>query len=313
MIVFVIFALINTFVVKHYILTILDIVAFFIFLVTFLNLRKTCDIEKSTYIAAVFLAVFMYLYVFFNQNNDFGLIWSISIPILAISILGHKKGLILSAIYYFLLFFILLYGVYFWEDPNWNMAALLRLMIASTVLVVTLFVTEYSLYNMHINMKILSNTDALTSLYNRRKIDEIIRVEYENFQRYDMELSLCILDIDNFKEVNDTYGHAKGDMVLKELADILKSNTRKTDKIGRWGGEEFIIIMPHTRIFNAVETIKKIQEKIKSYEFKDVGQITCSFGVTFADDKKKSIEKIFINADNKLYQAKRDGKDKIVS
>ena len=129
-------------------------------------------------------------------------------------------------------------------------------------------------------LKELVITDKLTNLYNRRKIENLIQAEINRSQRFQSNFALVLLDIDHFKEVNDTYGHQVGDIVLIEFSNILKETLRKTDFIGRFGGEEFMIICPEineNKIFNVIESLRL---KIANSSFEKVGHKTASFGIT---------------------------------
>jgi diguanylate cyclase (GGDEF)-like protein len=306
------FGIINFFVTHNYLISFLDVIVFTIFLVSFIDLKKTQNIDKATKIGIAFISIFMFTFAIINHNQSFGLIWSIFFPIFAMVMMGHKKGLIASLLYYLILYLIFFYGLFYWENSNWDLLSFLRFIITSFVLIFAIFIMEYTVYKMQINLKKISITDPLTGLYNRRKTDETMQKEYENFRRYDISLSICILDIDNFKHINDTYGHAAGDKVLMQLSEILKNNTRKTDTIGRWGGEEFIIIMPHTNINEAFVNIKKIKQEINSFQFEEIKHLTCSFGMSEAQNKEENKEKLFIKMDENLYKAKNTGKNKIV-
>jgi diguanylate cyclase (GGDEF)-like protein/PAS domain S-box-containing protein len=156
----------------------------------------------------------------------------------------------------------------------------------------------------------LSITDALTGIYNRLKIDKVLSYEIEQSIRYDTKLSVILVDVDNFKMVNDTFGHQAGDSVLKEIALVLNGACRKSDSVGRWGGEEFLIVLPKTDIKRAKEVAIKLQKEIEAFEFSHVVSKTCSFGVsTFekSDNEAKLVEK----ADEALYEAKREGKNRV--
>ncbi|WP_428739573.1 GGDEF domain-containing protein [Sulfurimonas sp.] len=309
---FIVFGFINFFVTQNYLVSLLDAIALMVFLLSFSDLKKTQHINKAATIGIALISIFMFTFAIINHNQSFGLIWSIFFPIFAMVMMGHKKGLIASLIYYIILYSILFYGLFYWENSSWDMLSLVRLVITSFVLMFAIFIMEYSVYKMEINLQNISITDQLTGLYNRREIDETMQKKYECFQRYEMCLSICIIDIDNFKQVNDTYGHATGDNVLVQLSEILKENTRKTDTVGRWGGEEFIVIMPHTDINNAFEHIKQIKQKINSFQFEEIGHLTCSFGMSEAEHREENVEQLFLKADKKLYEAKNSGKDKIV-
>jgi len=153
--------------------------------------------------------------------------------------------------------------------------------------------------------------DSLTEIFNRKHIDYMLQKETEEAKRYATPLSVIFCDIDHFKHVNDKFGHKVGDSVLEELAKIMKKNIRKSDILGRWGGEEFLIILPHTSLKDAINVAKKLQNAIRKHNFSHVGHITCSFGVTeFRMDD--SIYRLMIRVDQALYEAKRSGRDKII-
>jgi len=153
--------------------------------------------------------------------------------------------------------------------------------------------------------------DSLTGLFNRKHIDYMLQKEVEEAKRYNHPLSVIFCDIDHFKDINDKYGHKVGDIVLEHLARIMKQHIRISDIIGRWGGEEFLIILPNTPINEALTVAKKLQYEIRNYKFPKVGKITCSFGIT-EFKQKDSIYRLMIRVDQALYDAKRGGRDLIV-
>lgn len=158
----------------------------------------------------------------------------------------------------------------------------------------------------------LSLTDPLTSLANRRKIDndfdELVRL----FKRYRTPFSVVIADIDKFKSINDTYGHEVGDMVLKKFAKILRSNTRSTDKVGRWGGEEFIVLCPNSKLDEAQAVAEKLRVEISNTYFPVVGKVTTSFGISEFKDED-DVNSCLKRADEALYAAKNSGRNKVVA
>lgn len=156
----------------------------------------------------------------------------------------------------------------------------------------------------------LATTDKLTNLYNRRKIEELLEFEINRSERFNHNFGLAIVDIDKFKEVNDTYGHQIGDKVLKELANILNTNRRKTDFVGRYGGEEFVIICPESDVQGVIKLMETFKEKICNYKFSKVENKTASFGVTMSQ-RGDTIESILKRADDALYKAKDNGRNKI--
>jgi diguanylate cyclase (GGDEF)-like protein/PAS domain S-box-containing protein len=154
-------------------------------------------------------------------------------------------------------------------------------------------------------------TDSLTQIPNRLYLDNNYKIELERAKRYKSVFSIIIMDIDLFKNVNDTYGHQVGDKVLIEIAIILKNNIRKLDILGRWGGEEFVIICPEVNASQSEMFAKKIKDIIEYYDFSTVRSITCSFGISqyIYDDTN---EETFKRADKALYMAKNSGRNKVI-
>lgn len=155
--------------------------------------------------------------------------------------------------------------------------------------------------------------DKLTGLFNRNRFDEIYEKEIKRARRYNNDLSIIIFDVDDFKMVNDTYGHQVGDEVLKEMSQIMLNNVREQDITVRWGGEEFLILLPQTNLDGAILAADKIRTSIIEHSFTDKFlKISGSFGV--AQLLNEDGEKDFISrADKLLYEAKRTGKNKVIS
>jgi diguanylate cyclase (GGDEF)-like protein/PAS domain S-box-containing protein len=156
----------------------------------------------------------------------------------------------------------------------------------------------------------LSVTDQLTQLYNRHKLDESFSIEIERAKRYRHSLSMILVDIDHFKLVNDQYGHDIGDETLKSISKIFRNSIRLADIVGRWGGEEFIIIVPDTALEQAILLAEKIRKVIETHNFKEIGRVTASFGVSnyIIDDTKELLVK---KADEALYKAKNNGRNRV--
>ena len=148
--------------------------------------------------------------------------------------------------------------------------------------------------------------DGLTGLYNRRHLDEMLTREIERARRYRQPLALLMMDIDDFKKYNDTHGHLAGDKLLKDLAKLLLNAVRAADMIFRYGGEEFVVVLPHTFKQEAVEVAKRIlnleKQKLPA---------TISIGLAYFLDEVLSKDELIAQADSALYQAKRLGKKQI--
>lgn len=154
----------------------------------------------------------------------------------------------------------------------------------------------------------LAQTDALTGLYNRSMLDHEIEKNYEHFKRYHRVFSIILIDIDHFKNINDTYGHDIGDEVLIKISEMLRTFSRKTDVVGRWGGEEFLIVCSETSMENAYQFADTLRRIIHDYEFNTIGQISASFGISQIKNNVLPHE-LVKQADIALYRAKDKGRN----
>lgn len=162
----------------------------------------------------------------------------------------------------------------------------------------------------HHNLEKIAVTDRLTGLYNRTKLDEVFANELARAERYNESLAVIMADIDKFKTVNDTYGHQIGDSVLTEFAAIMRKLVRDTDTLGRWGGEEFLVICSHADLNSAYILAERIRAAVAGHSFSVVGQKTCSFGVA-SYRPGDTAETIVNRADMALYEAKQNGRNRI--
>lgn len=172
-------------------------------------------------------------------------------------------------------------------------------------------ITQLKQYTYELQYK--ANHDNLTKLYNRQKLNDELNKEVLRENRYKHGLSLLMFDIDDFKNVNDTYGHDIGDVVLIDIANILKDSTRSTDIACRWGGEEFMVLLPETNITDTINIAETIRKNVENYKFSNVElQITISIGavefIVDVDDKETFIK----HADVAMYKAKNSGKNQVV-
>lgn len=148
-------------------------------------------------------------------------------------------------------------------------------------------------------LELISTTDQLTGLFNRRKLDQVLFSEQNRIERYGQNLSIIIADLDDFKTVNDLHGHLVGDKVLFEIAKLFSHGVRESDAIGRWGGEEFMIICPNTDLNGAVVIAEKLRNIVRDNELGVVGQVSCSFGVAEWSNNE-SIDSLILRADTAL-------------
>jgi len=161
----------------------------------------------------------------------------------------------------------------------------------------------------------LSITDSLTGIFNRKHVMDLFDMEFIRTQRYGTPFSVLIADLDHFKAVNDTYGHLAGDSVLRSIAKAMVESVRACDHIGRYGGEEFVVVLPNTGIDGAMDMAERIRRKIRLVTFNNDGQefsMTLSIGLAVCHDDDNSVEAILKRADDALYRAKANGRDQAI-
>lgn len=160
------------------------------------------------------------------------------------------------------------------------------------------------------DIKQISITDKLTNIYNRRYLDTMLENISKDFKRYGTVYGVMIFDIDDFKLINDNFGHQTGDIVLKVFSKLLKNSIRQTDILGRWGGEEFLLIIPHAKKESMIKLAQTLRENIEKHIFPVNKKVTTSIGLTIQNENDNH-ESLIIRADIALYKAKRKGKNQV--
>jgi len=161
------------------------------------------------------------------------------------------------------------------------------------------------------NIEVLARTDSLTGLWNRRHFEDTVEIEIERARRYGTPLSLLTLDADHFKRINDSHGHHVGDDVLRKIAQLLGQQIRRSDLLCRWGGEEFMVLVPETDGDRAATMAEKIRQRVAAHEFEGVGRVTVSIGVGQAG-RGETADAWLRRVDAALYQAKQRGRNRVV-
>ena len=156
----------------------------------------------------------------------------------------------------------------------------------------------------------LATKDTLTGVYNRYSLNKEIDINIKKYECYENIFSLLMLDIDHFKNINDTYGHDVGDLVLKELCFVIENLIRETDIFGRWGGEEFLLILPKISKDEAISIATRIRNIIENHSFNNIPQVTVSIGISVYNESIK--KEIFLkDVDDALYKAKNIGRNRV--
>ncbi len=166
------------------------------------------------------------------------------------------------------------------------------------------------LRELHGGLERAATTDRLTGLLNRHGFDDMLTRELDRAKRYGSQLSLIFIDIDHFKSINDRFGHAAGDQVLAEVARLLQGSVRSTDGLGRWGGEEFVILTPETSLRDAAALAERICQTCRSADFANVGRTTLSAGVVSLAPGEAG-DALLRRADAAVYAAKANGRDRV--
>jgi len=156
----------------------------------------------------------------------------------------------------------------------------------------------------------------LTGIYVRRHFLERYAEDFARSKRHNLKLSVLMIDLDHFKQCNDAYGHLVGDIVLKEIAKIMKDFVRQVDLIGRYGGEEFVLALPDTDRNSAIAVAERIRQEVERHKFKAYDEtiaMTISAGVATYPDNGDDVQVLIDKADQALYRAKEEGRNRVVS
>ena len=198
--------------------------------------------------------------------------------------------------------------------PEWLVVAM-RASYKATTLLTMLFVVllaEYSASTNEARLETLSATDRLTRVANRLRIDEVLDYEFSRGQSGVNRFAVILLDVDHFKSVNDTYGHPVGDAVLVAVSQVIQANVRGQDLVGRWGGEEFLVICRDATVDTAQALAEKLRSALQNHAIAVTGPKTASFGVT-AYRTGDRIADVVNRADAALYRAKEGGRNRVVA
>jgi len=326
------FTVYNFFYSFAYYIGLIDILAFGGVAYAIYDTRINANIKRASLIATANIFLFMCALVFFVQGEDFTLIWTVFLPLFAIFINGSRLGVLITIFFYLIIFTMAYNGIGVWENGTWNSASFARLIAASFGLTLVSYFFEQSLENAYStllekqllekkyvkDLEVYSITDPLTGLYNRRYLDLQFKQKVAKAKEYKSYFVLFILDLDKFKEYNDTYGHLAGDEALQQVAKVLQSTMkREADSTFRVGGEEFctlFIANEHSKIIQSIQKVKENIFKLAITHSKcKYKVITASIGVCIINSYEEvNLDKMYKAADDNLYIAKNQGRNCIV-
>jgi len=294
--------------------------ASFIYFLGYYAYKKFNDVALSSAIILYSLYLLMFYLVYSGGVENTGPLWIYIVAPVSVFIHGLKRGLIDIAVFVVIISIIMFIPTENIAHTTYSPEFKLRLIYSFLTVTFLSALYEYSReqsfkHTLELSNKYqqLAHYDPLTQLSNRRDALGILKREQVRVIRSKEPLSIIICDIDHFKKVNDQYGHNAGDAVLIELAKIFTDTIREQDCVARWGGEEFLFILPQTLAKNANIIAEKIQKKLQNHSvnYKNESiQVTVSMGIEqFTDDQ--SIDEIINSADKYLYQAKNSGRNQI--
>ncbi|MDQ7082308.1 MAG: GGDEF domain-containing protein [Aquificota bacterium] len=266
--------------------------------------RKYRNLDLMATVSLLLLSAIFVVAVFDELPEDkSSLIWVNIVPALAFFIKG-RRGIYWSLGFLWVHLTLVL-------SRNLNVDKdLLDAYLSYMVIVVVFYFYAWMSERYRSVWESLARVDSLTGILSRTAFEEIMVKEVERAKRYGGKLSVILFDIDNFKTINDTHGHLFGDRVLKKVANTVRENIRSTDTVARWGGEEFVVLLPGAGREEAVAVAEKLRRSVQNLGLGNRMRITASFGVAELRDGDDSV-RLLLKADKALYSAKRNGKNRV--
>jgi diguanylate cyclase (GGDEF)-like protein len=295
-------------------------VASFIFFVGYYAVKKNNNVKLSSAIVLYSLYLLMFYLIFTGGVDNTGPLWVFIVAPVSVFIQGLKRGLFDIAIFVIITIAIMLIPADLITHATYSTEFKLRLLYSFLTVTFLSALYEHSReksYKQALELsdkyQKLANFDPLTQLSNRRDALFILKREQARNLRSKDPLSIILCDVDYFKKINDKYGHNAGDAVLIDLAEIFKKTMREQDCVARWGGEEFLFILPQTQAKSANVFAEKIQDKLQkhlvTYENQKIS-VKVSMGIEQFKDGQ-TIDEVINNADKHLYEAKNAGRNQI--
>ena len=285
--------------------------------------NRTRQFALSVWAGTVVIFLLSLYLVATGGVNQTGPLWVYPLFILTLYIQGHRNGLIIGLALLAVLTILLYVPLEAVQVADYESSFKGRFLTSSLAILLMSWILELSrsrafmaLTQYHRELEEVSRTDYLTGALNRRAMMERLNEEVSRYNRNGDVFSVLLIDIDNFKQVNDEYGHTIGDCVLKKLSAIMKEQLREHDSVSRWGGEEFLVLLPSTVLEQGHYVAEMLRQHVKEYRFDCANgsdlQITLSIGVSSSEYTSDALDYVD-QADARLYQAKRTGRNRVIS
>ena len=265
--------------------------------------------------------VFLYLVVTGGAGGT-GPLWCYPLIALVIFLQGLRRGLYVVTGLTLMTLVIFFGPTLTVASADYSTSFKIRFVASFLALALMALIYEYLRAESHSRYLSISNrletaarTDELTGLANRREMNRLLEMEYARFKRSRQPFSVIMLDLDRFKQLNDRFGHSFGDQVLVEVAEVLSINVRLTDRVSRWGGEEFLILLSQTDLAQATCVAEKLRQAVCELDVHagtERETLTASLGVQ-SIDSVDTIEELINEADTRLYQAKNNGRNQVMA
>ncbi len=290
----------------------------FAFLANIAWFHASNELDKACIVETILVGLFVLGLVYQGGFENTALYWVFPFPAIIFGLLGSKIGLQINALLVVVLAFMLYYPdliLATYED-----AEISRFLASLATVIAVGWINEHFRERSHNAMALLqrsketqANTDALTHLANRRFVDEVLPQHFALQPEHFFPLAVIIADLDHFKHINDSFGHDQGDLVLQHIATLFRNKLRTEDIACRYGGEEFLLLLPKTTLNDALRVADKIRAGIAQRRHLAAHTdlvITCSFGVALAQDESEFLQAIKL-ADQRLYLSKSNGRNQV--
>lgn len=288
-----------------------------------LYVRLTRNFLVASWLAAIMLMILSLYLVISGGASNTGPLWIYPVSAIILFIQGAHNGLKTLSVLLILIGILFFVPIEFISTPDYESTFKTRFFSTLTATLLVIWTMEFSrnrafliLEDLRYEMEIVSRTDYLTGIFNRRAMIERLNAEISRFNRTGEIFSILLIDIDHFKQINDMYGHTTGDLVIRTLCQLMQDQLREHDIVSRWGGEEFLILLPNTVNEQGHYVAELLRKNIEARELsinEDTKlNLTVSIGVSSSEHASDALV-LVDQADERLYRAKRAGRNQVIS
>lgn len=278
---------------------------------TLVYLQRGGDLYRAAWVGTGVILINLAAFLWVAAGGAYSLIWITVVPPFTHFLLGRRNGTIISLIAFSYVIFIMLFRIDWDATQQFTLGAFLNITEVLIAHLLLFLYYERSRRDAYQALAKISETDKLTGLYNRQKLDDLLSEHIAFARKSDTPLVAVLADIDFFKSINDGFGHLRGDQVLQSVANQLALHLRQQDHVGRWGGEEFLLVLPGVDIAGALAITERIRLQVE--HSKPLGhRLTMSFGLAAWQPSDTPTE-LVTRADNALYLAKKSGRNCCIS